>query len=46
MFDTLYFLTSDAERGKRRENIFMNLLAQEVPDIHKKLIFEKEEMME
>ncbi|MDO4942920.1 MAG: hypothetical protein Q4E73_08830 [Lachnospiraceae bacterium] len=44
IFDALFFLTSVSEIGKKREHVFMNLLAQEVPDIHEKIIFEKEEI--
>jgi len=43
-FDVLFFLKSATENGKKKEHMFMNLLAQEVPDIHEKIIFEKEEM--
>lgn len=43
IFDALFFLTSASEIGKKKEHVFMNLLAQEVPDIHEKIIFEKVE---
>lgn len=42
MFDLLFFLTADSRIEKKKETVFLDLLAQEVSDIHQRIIFEKE----
>lgn len=43
LFDEIYFLKSKDEYMKKRETMFLNLIGQEVPDIHEKIIFLEEE---
>lgn len=42
-FDEIYFLKSKDEEIQKMETMFLNLIGQEVPDIHEKIIFLEEE---
>jgi hypothetical protein len=39
LFDDIYFLVGKSEIEKKKETVFLNLLGQEVENIHEKIIF-------
>jgi hypothetical protein len=44
LFDNLFFLTGNREEGKKKETVFLNLLSQEVENIHEKIVFVEEKV--